>query len=157
MSAAHPLPTNSSSSTGRNLRGVGIESTALSAVSHEKTGCYHGDYAAHGPSVYGHSPNDRARKIVKCHGTHEYTEGAAMAWWKRGGNGAKGETGADPSLPLIRLDGVTKIFKGDADEETRALDALTLDIDRGEYISVSGPSGCGKSTLLSILALLDTP
>ena len=78
-----------------------------------------------------------------------------MAWWKRAGNGAK--DAADPSLPLIRLEGVTKVFKGDADEELRALDRLTLDIDRGEYISVSGPSGCGKSTLLSILALLDAP
>jgi putative ABC transport system ATP-binding protein len=80
-----------------------------------------------------------------------------MAWWKRGTSGAEADAGVDSSLPLIRLDGVTKIFKGDADEETRALDGLTLDIDRGEYISVSGPSGCGKSTLLSILALLDAP
>ena len=80
-----------------------------------------------------------------------------MAWWKRGGSGARGDEGLDPNLPLIRLEGVSKIFKGDADEETRALDNLTVDIDRGEYISVSGPSGCGKSTLLSILALLDAP
>jgi hypothetical protein len=64
-----------------------------------------------------------------------------------------------PGLPLIRLDGVTKIFKTDGGDEpdTRALDGVTLDIDRGEYVSVSGPSGCGKSTFLSILALLDAP
>src|SRR5262249_50349716 len=55
-------------STGRNLRGVGIESTALSGVSHEKTGCYHGDYAAAGPSVYGRGPNDRPPRIVQSHG-----------------------------------------------------------------------------------------
>ena len=34
---------------------------------------------------------------------------------------------------------------------------VTVDIGRGEYVSVSGPSGCGKSTFLSILALLDSP
>jgi len=79
-----------------------------------------------------------------------------MAWWKRGGHETT-DAASDPTLPLIRLDGVTKTFKGDADEETRALDNVTVDIDRGEYISVSGPSGCGKSTLLSILALLDAP
>src|SRR5262249_26376445 len=82
---------------------------------------------------------------------------AAVVWWKRDGRGTDRQVDADPGLPLIRLDGVTKIFRGDADEETRALDGVTLDIDRGEYVSVSGPSGCGKSTLLSILGLLDAP
>jgi putative ABC transport system ATP-binding protein len=77
-----------------------------------------------------------------------------MAWWKRS---KPRETPADPNLPLIRLEGITKIFKGDADEETRALDDVTIDIDRGEYVAISGPSGCGKSTFLSMLALLDAP
>ena len=78
-----------------------------------------------------------------------------MAWWKRSSKAE--DTPADPNLPLIRLEGITKIFKGDADEETRALDDVTVDIERGEYVSVSGPSGCGKSTFLSMLALLDAP
>jgi putative ABC transport system ATP-binding protein len=38
-----------------------------------------------------------------------------------------------------------------------ALQDVTVDIGRGEYISISGPSGCGKSTFLSILALLESP
>jgi putative ABC transport system ATP-binding protein len=80
-----------------------------------------------------------------------------MAWWKR----SKEEAPARPAagdMPLIRLEGVTKIFKGDdAEEETRALADITVDIGRGEYVSVSGPSGCGKSTLLALLAMLDTP
>jgi putative ABC transport system ATP-binding protein len=58
--------------------------------------------------------------------------------------------------PLIRLDGVTKVFLTD-EVETHALSGVHLDIGRGEYVSIAGPSGCGKSTLLSILGLLDAP
>jgi putative ABC transport system ATP-binding protein len=80
-----------------------------------------------------------------------------MAWWKRRDRPNAAHT-EDRTLPLVRLEGITKIFKSDdADEETRALSDVTVDIDRGEYVSVSGPSGCGKSTFLSILALLETP
>jgi putative ABC transport system ATP-binding protein len=78
-----------------------------------------------------------------------------MSWWKRRPSPAESAPAGDH--PLIRLEGITKTFRGDADEETRALDAVTVDIDRGEYVSVSGPSGCGKSTFLSIVALLDAP
>src|SRR5438034_7766292 len=62
----------------------------------------------------------------------------------------------DGSQPLIKLDGVTKIFATD-EVETHALSNVSLDIARGEYVSIGGPSGCGKSTLLSILGLLDSP
>jgi len=84
-----------------------------------------------------------------------------MAWWSRKSQTDEERAGRDdrtrdPSLPLIRLDGISKVFRGDADEETHALRDVTLDIGRGEYVSVSGPSGCGKSTFLSILALLET-
>lgn len=83
-----------------------------------------------------------------------------MSWWNRNKTREAAAGAVDPSLPLIRLEGISKVFAGDADGsegETRALQDVTLDIDRGEYISLSGPSGCGKSTLLSILALLDAP
>src|SRR3989442_9301334 len=60
------------------------------------------------------------------------------------------------SQPLIRLDNVKKIFYTD-EVETHALAGIHLEIQRGEYVSISGPSGCGKSTLLAILGLLDTP
>src|SRR5262245_55948045 len=58
--------------------------------------------------------------------------------------------------PLIQLDGIKKVFYTD-EVETHALSGIHLQIDRGEYISITGPSGCGKSTLLSILGLLDSP
>jgi putative ABC transport system ATP-binding protein len=81
-----------------------------------------------------------------------------MAWWNRSKTERGGAGDVDATLPLIRLDGVSRVFAADAGEaETHALDDVTLDIDRGEYISISGPSGCGKSTLLSVLGLLDAP
>src|SRR5688572_10274301 len=57
---------------------------------------------------------------------------------------------------VIHLEGVKKVFLTD-EVETHALAGIDLEINRGEYISISGPSGCGKSTLLSILGLLDSP
>jgi putative ABC transport system ATP-binding protein len=62
----------------------------------------------------------------------------------------------DPNQPLIRMNGVTRVFLTD-EVETHALSGITLDIRRGEYVSIAGPSGCGKTTLLSILGLLDSP
>ena len=57
---------------------------------------------------------------------------------------------------LIRLDGLSKVFVTE-EVETHALSNVTLEIERGEFLSIAGPSGCGKSTLLSILGLLDAP
>jgi putative ABC transport system ATP-binding protein len=80
-----------------------------------------------------------------------------MSWWKRS-TPADGEPAVDPSLPIIRLEGVSRTFRGDgADEPAVALQDVSVEIGRGEYVSISGPSGCGKSTFLSILALLDSP
>jgi len=78
-----------------------------------------------------------------------------MPWWKRKAPSPDLPVAAD--MPLIRLEGIDKIFDGDSEEPAVALRDVTVDIDRGEYVSVSGPSGCGKSTFLSVLALLDTP
>ena len=78
-----------------------------------------------------------------------------MAWWKRNTPSPDPAVAAD--MPLIRLEGVDKVFDADSEEPAVALRDVTVDIDRGQYVSVSGPSGCGKSTFLSLLALLDTP
>ncbi|HEX6748153.1 MAG TPA: ABC transporter ATP-binding protein [Longimicrobium sp.] len=57
---------------------------------------------------------------------------------------------------LIRMADVTRVFLTE-EVETHALAGVSLDIRRGEYVSIAGPSGCGKTTLLSILGLLDSP
>ena len=59
-------------------------------------------------------------------------------------------------MSLVELRNVSKIYKL-GEEEIRALDDVTLDIDAGEFISIIGPSGSGKSTLMHILGCLDTP
>jgi putative ABC transport system ATP-binding protein len=80
-----------------------------------------------------------------------------MPWWrKRGVSAEASEPSEDLTGPLIRLESVSKVFRSEG-EETRALDSVSVEIARGEYVSVSGPSGCGKSTFLSIIGLLDTP
>lgn len=57
---------------------------------------------------------------------------------------------------LIKLEQINKTFLTE-EIETRAINDINLEIEQGEYVSLSGQSGCGKSTLLSLLGLLDAP
>jgi putrescine transport system ATP-binding protein len=65
---------------------------------------------------------------------------------------SKGEAHATLGQPLLRIEGVVKKFGG-----FRAVDALSLDIQAGEFFALLGPSGCGKTTLLRMLAGFETP
>lgn len=58
------------------------------------------------------------------------------------------------TTPIIKVQQVDKVFSTE-DMLTHALQDINLEVQQGEYLSISGPSGCGKSTLLSIMGLLD--
>jgi putative ABC transport system ATP-binding protein len=57
---------------------------------------------------------------------------------------------------LLELRDVTKIYKM-GETEIKALNGVTLNVEKGEFLSVVGPSGSGKSTLLNIIGCIDTP
>lgn len=57
---------------------------------------------------------------------------------------------------LIELNSIAKIYKM-GNQEVKALQDISLDINKNEYVALMGPSGSGKSTLMNILGCLDTP
>ncbi len=55
---------------------------------------------------------------------------------------------------MIRLESITKIYPMGA-EKLKAVDGISLEIEKGDFVALRGPSGSGKSTIMNILGCLD--
>ncbi|MBB2946824.1 putative ABC transport system ATP-binding protein [Actinoplanes lutulentus] len=58
--------------------------------------------------------------------------------------------------PVLDVRSLTKVY-GAGDTLVRALDGVSIEVERGEYVAIMGSSGSGKSTLMNILGCLDVP
>ena len=58
---------------------------------------------------------------------------------------------------LIDIRDLYKIYNEGKESEVRALDGVTLQIDKGEFVAIVGQSGSGKSTMMNVLGCLDIP
>ena len=60
------------------------------------------------------------------------------------------------TLPVISARNLDLVFQT-GDGSVQALSDITLDVEKGEFVSLIGPSGCGKTTLLRVIADLEKP
>ena len=58
---------------------------------------------------------------------------------------------------LIEIQDIFKIYNEGKESEVRALDGVSLQIDRGEFVAIVGQSGSGKSTMMNVLGCQDIP
>ena len=59
-------------------------------------------------------------------------------------------------MEIIRVDSVSKVYH-QGRVSFRALDKVSLDFKKGEFVALAGPSGSGKTTLLNLIGSLDVP
>ena len=58
------------------------------------------------------------------------------------------------SIPVLDLVDIRKVY-GEGDAEVRALDGVSMTVNRGDFVAIMGASGSGKSTLMNIIGALD--
>ena len=58
-------------------------------------------------------------------------------------------------MSILQIHEVTKVYEGKV--TNRALNQLSFEVEKGEFVAIMGPSGSGKTTLMNIISMIDTP
>lgn len=58
-------------------------------------------------------------------------------------------------MPILQIEDVTKVYEGKV--TNRAINQLSFEVPKGEFVAIMGPSGSGKTTLLNMISTIDGP